>query len=466
MDAFTVGLGIVAIAALMRRGGSAPKGAEKPQFTVGGLIDSLKSRLTDEDRIVGHLREDEPDWALVGDCPDALLWRQLWFPASLIHPRELTPEDYALALIFSGAVADAPTFAKGSAAGCPIGNYEQAIRNVNKRFSSEAQAAGGIGEVVTAIVGAFGVNVEGIDESIGLGRAEKEVNKAQFDLSKLAGLRAGDLRILLSWDTPLDRHKAGDPSEAGPWQEILRDSSGNIVRQGSWPNGEPRTTWPKDGQIYLFSDAGEIDPKLTEINHTKVHAAVRCRVAPGIGPAFRPGLFALEWGKNTPSAGTIDHETRWKDALEWALPWNSKELSCRGGLKQRAYVRARIYRALDAIACMMLPIDPEELIASGPVGYRKMVPAKDALKGKLYWTKEQAGTIFPPVGEYVVGDGRPRLAVAPGATPSNPGEIYKVNGPVAAAPSRPASAAPAPPLERVQKTVDYTKLASMWRPKL
>lgn len=445
MDLTTLGIGAVLAFAVARAAGERQGVAAPPTGGKGATVADLTHALAkldgDMDRIVGpDVRDDEVHWTLLGDYPDALLYRQLWAPASRVGVDDLTPADLALAIVFLGVVPDAPVLAKGSAAGCPIGNYEKAIRAVNKRFQSEAEAAGGIGEIVTTIVKAFGVDVEQIDESIGLGRAEKEVLKAQFDLSKLQGIRVGDLRRMLAWDTPLSR-----PVHRQEWVEIVRAKDGSHKEDGT----ELQT---KAGQIFLMANHGKISFGVKGDWWIRDGVRVDGEVRPFVGPAFRPGLFDLEFLRNTPSAGTIDHSTKWQDAGEFALPWNSRELGCVLSLRQRCYMQARIYRACDYLATQLYPLDPHAMtLAPGGRKYTFYdAYGPDALaypgKGqKLYWYVSPGGircdgSIFPSAGG--MRKGSVTIAAA-GQAPAV--QIYTVPASgVQAAPARPASPSAAP----------------------
>lgn len=290
------------------------------------------------DAVPYDLDQDTYDCLLEVDYSDALFVRQMYTPAMRIPYS--SPEMFTymqIAAVFLGLDPRLPALPKGGAAGCPITKTESALKDVNAKFDSEADAAGGVGEILNIAADIFGVDTRSFDKQYGLGRAKTEIGKAKFDLSAMAGSRVGDLRKALSHATPLIRPTklsvGGSGRGAGRNRFYESTAAGVVAKDG-------QTRLMIAPGVYSIDSIGMTDPKL---------------VAPNNGPYFRAGLFQLETLSNTPSKGTVDHDSSWANIGEFVLPWNTPLLSCRLTQRERFYARAHLYKALDLLACMLYP---------------------------------------------------------------------------------------------------------------
>lgn len=316
-------IGLAAVGYLAFKRGT-DSGVSDPRLAT--IANTMADQLN-ADAIVGDaLDRYKSDWALDLNPSPRQLFEQWLRPASRIAYDDLREIDMAYAALCLGADPSVPTVPKGGAAGCPIGNGEAAIKDVNATFQSQADAAGGVGGLLNIVAGIFGVDTKSFDANYGLGRAAKEIEGAKFDLTKLSGARVYVPKVL-DWRTPIAR-----PTFAG---STSKDAMGN-TRSTDWglPNG---TVAIDPSGMNSLDKPG--DPRGTPLFNFSSH-----------GIAIRGGLLALEKMVNKTAKGTIDITSRWGDIGEWELPWNSQLLSCTAALQVRLLARARLARTFDFIA--------------------------------------------------------------------------------------------------------------------
>lgn len=389
--------------------------------TVDDAVNALSAAAKELDNTIGDVSDTEPDWLIEADYPDALFLRQMWLPASRIPLSSLTGIDFALAGVFLGIDPRVPALPKGGAGGCPITKTEAALKKVNDQFEKEASAAGGVGGILNIVADIFGVDTKQFDKEYGLGRAATEIRKAKFDLSSLQGARVSNLKLAFSHETPLQRpmYQTGDVKSKDanfpPFVELRRRPDGSVdFSQGTWlsevgSNDKARynqyVLLAKDGQTRLFSRPGTgIFFGEDKTGRLTVHGmAPTGAVYPNWGPYFRAGLFQMEKLSNSPSPGTIDKTSGYKDIGEFSLPWNTPLLSCKLPPRVRHYARARLYRTLDYLATLIYPTelpggsyDPASILAA-----TRPQPAPLATSPQLFWYRLADGTkihgsIFPP----------------------------------------------------------------------
>lgn len=306
-------------------------------------LDAINNALGDQlnaDTVVGDATAlYKTDWALRMNVTPSQLFHQLLLPASRIAFDDLREIDLAYAALMLGADPSVPPIPKGGAAGCPIGVGESALKEVNAKFQSEADAAGGVGSLLNVVASIFGVDTKSFDANYGLGRAAKEVESAKFDLSKLAGSRVY-LPTALSWKTPLKRTVKFGRDAARSAQWLIPDGTIAI---------DPYTNAKAAMDLGTDRKTGEVIGDLSPWNGSATPNLA------GHGVAIRGGLLMLELMKNKTSAGTIDHSSDFGDIGEWEIPWNSQLLSCTAALQVRLLARARFMRTLDFIAAMAFP---------------------------------------------------------------------------------------------------------------
>jgi hypothetical protein len=323
-NALWIGLAAAGYLVLRRDGGGAP---QDPRLAA--IANTMGDQLN-ADAIVGDAVDlYSGDWALQINVSPHQLFCQLLRPASRIAFDDLREIDLAYAALCLGVDPSLPTIPKGGAAGCPIGNGEAALKEVNAQFQKEADAAGGTGALLNIVAGIFGVDTKSFDANYGLGRAAKEVESAKFDLSKLSGARVYVPKVL-NWRTPLARTPT--VGNGADWTM----PNGTIAID---PFSVPKN--PTEGTDRLTG--ATLGNKATWVGSTSPNFS-------GHGIAIRGGLLALDKMVNKTSAGTIDHTSRWGDIGEWELSWNSQLLSCTAALQVRLLARARLFRTFDYIA--------------------------------------------------------------------------------------------------------------------
>lgn len=403
MDPLWIGLAAVGYFAFTRSGSG---GTSDPR------LDAIAAAMGDQlnaDAIVGDaLDEFKTDWALRLNVSPRQLFAQLLRPASRIAYDDLREIDLAYAALCLGVDPSLPAIPKGGAAGCPIGNGEAALKTVNAKFQSEADAAGGVGSLLNIVAGIFGVDTKSFDANYGLGRAAKEVESAKFDLSKLSGARVYVPKVL-NWRTPLAR--TARANSGAEWQ--IPD--GTIAID---PNAIPKN--PTTG---IDRGTGEV------LGDTAPFVGSATPNFAGHGVAIRGGLLALEKMVNKTSAGTIDHTSSWGDVGEWELPYNSQLLSCTAALQVRLLARARLYRTFDFIAAHAFkPSDVSALAA--------FVSDGSANAPQYCWQYTYRGrrieSIFPP---------HPRDGATQVVAPIGGGVQIYGSAPVAKSPATPKQAA-------------------------
>jgi hypothetical protein len=386
---------------LITRRNGAGAGRESP-FKPGTFDPKNASKMPDFERVTNHLDDREADWMYWVNPPgyhalgtaafDAIEFpayykRQLWETARKISIQTLTVGDFDRAAYFL-----AGAWKRGVGAGCEETVADSMFREISADLEDVASgldigAAIGIG--LASIFG-YGEGAKASDQAFGFGRGASEVRSAEVDTKFLPEsakieLAALDVRAAVKKDPD------GNPQGAS----ILRVNGRPLASMANlfacswqkWSDGAA----PIDGYDFRVALA-----------------------KPGLGTIKIP--FYVEVGEGREGEGTPDDPGNrggkpikgqyWlRRAFE--RPWHSREMGCfLPTLREKCYVRARMYRTLDLIRSYAMPT---EAITADPEvsdSLSSFIIEGDTM-GATYITFSYmadnfgkiGGSIFPPLPE-------------------------------------------------------------------
>ncbi len=426
-------VGVVVLAALLGRSARASSGNGTP-FPDGVFRPEDASKQPDFERVVEGVEDGDVDWLNWVAPPgyDAIrnfatspvdghvyYEKQLWRPASRISIMSLTKGDFDRAAYFLAAA-----WKRGSAAGCEETEPDKRFREVNdelEEIASGLEIGAAIGVGLSSIFG-FGEGAKASDKAFGFQRGADETREAQVDLGKLPAAAQADLETL---DVRAAVKK--DPNGAPQGSNIITLGGSRVIAAMA---NLFNISWAKWAEGNAPIDENDLLDEERGIAIVKGTDGVVRRVETGIS-------FKLHAG------GTVDPENRHEiiGGTIWlrrafALPWHSREMGCGLSLREKVYVRARMYRTIDLIRSYLLPVEPYVAEMGGLVQDEDGVYVPE-LVGKYVTHSYRSprfgairGTIFPPLPEDKEAASPTRTAPYAGpfdeglSTPVNPRSVY------------------------------------------
>lgn len=318
----------------------------------------------------------------------AYYYKQLWLPASRISINDLTKGDFDRAGMFL-----ASAWKRGQEAGCDETEADKRFRQVNAELediASGLEIGASIGVGLASIFG-YGQGAAASDKAFGFQRGADETREAQVDLTQLPATVRTDLEAL-DVRAAVKKDPNGDPMganviELGGTRKVAALANLFNISWQKWAEGNA----PIDENDLLSDKRG-------------------VAIITGTDGVTRQTETGISFGLH--AGGTVDPENRHEiiGGQMWlrrnfVLPWHSREMGCGLSLKERVYIRARMYRTVDLIRSYVLPVEPFVTSAGGLVddGSGTYVPGTVGQYVTYSYRSPRfgsiRGTIFPPLPE-------------------------------------------------------------------
>jgi hypothetical protein len=332
MNPYVVAAVVIGIVLLLRRrevvpppllpanGGAKPgDSATTPQINLAPLV-RLKSADADTSQptvyeICGDISDDEPDYWDGEYSPISRTWtgrgdwhRLVHEPAQRFPIAALTDEDYVRALKLAFGLGDRVCAHKTAAQIWAINDTEQIKRTITAM------------EVITAIGKAV------MDATVpGLYNVIDQLGKSISGLSTAEAIKLGNQGIE-RWQSKINEALTSEPT--GMLAEV---SLRPVMVAGGLAINEWFKLRNSDKKLVFFDS-------LEGVRDGRAEFTAKIRIGQRPHPRVSP-------------KGTVYYNR----PIAEHLPWWSKELGCDLTLRDRVYLRARTYRALDVISCVLFP---------------------------------------------------------------------------------------------------------------
>ncbi len=364
-----VALGALGVGAYLLSRRKAPGGGAgglDGAFPPGSFKPEDASKQEDFARVVGDIEDYEQDWMLWCAAPGydqsryratspldlaAYYKRQLWEPASRMSVNDLNKGDFdRMAYFMSGA------WKQGPAVGCDLTIPDKVFKEVSEHLEDIASGldiGASIGTGLASIFG-YGKLAEASDKSFGFGRGASETREAQISYETLPASFRVDLAALDN-AAKVRPDPNGDPQGANTlWMNdgtSVVASMGNIFN-AAWEKWAEGYAPVDENDLYAPDARGKVVSAQGSIGDTGVALFVH------VGGTLDPD------NRNEIEGGQV-----WLRRA-WNMPWMSREMGCALSLREKVYIRARMYRTIDLIRSILLPTESVvTAVDSGLAGY-------------------------------------------------------------------------------------------------